>query len=391
MKRKIALALALSICFCGCGKKEEVKEEKAENEKISEENLDTSQDDNSLDISWNNSLEDYDSSMNTVISFEGNGSKQEFELGAPIGIKELDEWDIDNDGDLEYVITGYFANTATEYYTIYAFEEVDDKIVQVFPFDELEEEFGELINCEVSEVRLENGGESGALNAIFVTAFDKWQDDDGPFAYESATGLVYCLDGQWHIKDAQFKTYEKTIEEVAAELVIPDEAEIEYEDWVDTAHTVYRVALQRTEEDSDEYLHLMDYFMCKEDDGSVITVKVDYPSINDSLYSDRYIGAVCDFSAEFVDVTFDGHNDLIISLGRFGAQGAAGYCAYVYEDGKYVYKKSFEEIPNYVLDESNHCITGSSRGNAVTYYDLVYEYIDGEFVNTDTQETVYSE
>jgi hypothetical protein len=135
----------------------------------------------------------------------------------------------------------------------------------------------------------------------------------------------------------------------------------------------------------------MDYFLFQEEDGSVITIKVDYPSSKDSMYSDRYVGAVCDFSAEYVDVTFDGHKDLVISLGNFGAQGAAGNCAYVYEDGNYVYKKSFEAIPNYVIDAANHCITGSSRGNAVTYYDYVYEYIDGEFVNTDTQETVYSE
>ena len=48
-------------------------------------------------------------------------------------------------------------------------------------------------------------------------------------------------------------------------------------------------------------------------------------------------------------------------------------------------------IPNCEIDETNQCITGSSRGNAATYYDYVFEYIDGEFVNTDTQETVYDE
>ena len=133
----------------------------------------------------------------------------------------------------------------------------------------------------------------------------------------------------------------------------------------------------------------MDYFLFQEEDGSVITIKVDYPSKGDDLDSDRYVGDICDFEAEFVDVTFDGHKDLVISLGNFGVQGAAGHCVYVYEDGDYVYKKSFEDIPNYAIDEVNQCITGSSRGNAVTYYDYVYEYKDGDFVNTDTQETVY--
>lgn len=386
-----------SLAFSGCKQEDDVQDNnKLEQSKIEDNNVSNITKEIS-NVSWSFDSNDEDknySGENTVITFDfSDGTSQEFDLNVPCSVDSMEMLDIDNDGADDYVFQCYFPNTALEYNLIFAYSFKDDKLDQIFPFTQLSEETGNsLLYCELNEIEVPSDSENdNIVNAIQVATVDKTTITDGPLTYKSYTATAYCLGGQWYIKDVQYKTYDKSIDEVAAELDVPDGAEIEYEDWVDSEHNVYRVALQRTEEDPDEYLHLMDYFLFQEEDGSVITTKVDYPSKNDSLYSDRYIGAVCEFDAELVDVTFDGHKDLVISLGNFGAQGASGHCAYVYEDGEYIYKKSFEEIPNYVIDEPNHCITGSSRGNAVTYYDYVYEYIDGEFVNTDTQETVYDD
>ena len=360
-----------------------------------EDNNDSNSTKEISNVSWSFDSKDEDKDYtgeNTFITFDfSDGTSQEFELNVPCSVDSMEMLDIDNDGKDDYVFQCYFPNTATEYNLIYAYSFNHGELDQIFPFTQLCEEAGDsLLYCEQKEIEVPSDYENdNIVNAIQVSVIDKAFIIDTSTAYKSYTATAYCLDGQWYIKDACYKTYDKSLEEVDAELNVPDGAEIEYEDWVDAEHTVYRVALQRTEEDSDEYLHLMDYFLFQEEDGSVITIKVDYPSKDDGLDSDRYVGDVCDFDAEFVDVTFDGHKDLVISLGNFGAQGAAGHCVYVYEDGDYVYKKSFEDIPNYAIDEVNQCITGSSRGNAVTYYDYVYEYKDGDFVNTDTQETVY--
>ena len=62
-------------------------------------------------------------------------------------------------------------------------------------------------------------------------------------------------------------------------------------------------------------------------------------------------------------------------------------CAYVYEDGEYVYKKSFENIPNYMIDQYAKCIYGWKTGYLKDYgYNQKYEYIDGEFVLTEESE-----
>lgn len=389
--------ICCSLVFSACKQEDKGQDNtKLEQSKI-EDNNDSNSKKEISNVSWSFDSKDEDKNYtgeNTVITFDfSDGTSQEFELDVPCSVDSMEMLDIDNDGIDDYVFQCYFPNTALEFNLIYAYSFNDGELNQIFPFTQLCEEAGDsLLDCEQKEIAVPSDYEKdNIVNAIQVSAIGKSFIIDTPKAYKSYTATAYCLDGQWYIKDACYKTYDKSFEEVAAELDIPDGAEIEYEDWVDAEHNVYRVALQRTEEDSDEYLHLMDYFLFQEEDGSVITIKVDYPSKDDDLDSNRYVGDVCDFDAEFVDVTFDGHKDLIISLGNFGAQGAAGHCAYVYEDGYYVYKKSFEDIPNYAIDEVNQCITGSSRGNAVTYYDYVYEYIDGDFVNTDTQETVYDE
>lgn len=157
-------------------------------------------------------------------------------------------------------------------------------------------------------------------------------------------------------------------------LLLDSDRIVEYGQWIDDNQSVYRISVGRTEEIDDEYSHLEDYFFIKSSDG-VKYFKVDYPSKNDPIDSDRYVCDACDFTAYFEDVTFDGENDIVISLGHQGASGTEVHCAYVYIDGEYVYTKSFEEIPNYQIDNDNKCIVGEYDGEE-------YKYIfqNGEFV-----------
>ncbi len=172
-----------------------------------------------------------------------------------------------------------------------------------------------------------------------------------------------------------YYSHDEEIDAAIKEYVeLDDSKRIEYCEWLDEEHSVYRISVGRTEEIEDEYSHLEDYFFARTSD-DVKYFKVDYPSKNDPIDSDRYVCDACDFTAYFEDITFDGENDIVISLGHQGASGTEVHCAYVYVDGEYVYTKSFEEIPNYQIDNDNKCIVGEYDGEE-------YKYIfqNGEFV-----------
>ena len=79
-------------------------------------------------------------------------------------------------------------------------------------------------------------------------------------------------------------------------------------------------------------------------------------SKKDDIKSDRYTYDDCDFQAEYVDITFDGKKDIVISLGYEETSGNMVHCAYVNDGGDFVYVKSFEEIPNYSInyEEMSH-------------------------------------
>ena len=137
----------------------------------------------------------------------------------------------------------------------------------------------------------------------------------------------------------------------------------------------YHFSLQRPYDKEGEYRHFYDGFFI---DGNYIGVF--YASKSDDMDSERYVWDACDFEADLVDVTFDGNKDLLISLGHSGVHGELVYCAYVYEDGQYVYKKSFEKICNYSLDPENKTIKSTWYSNAATTGEATYIYENGEFV-----------
>ncbi len=157
------------------------------------------------------------------------------------------------------------------------------------------------------------------------------------------------------LKDYIFETIE-----------LSDDKEIEYQEWLNADKTCYRVAIEYKEEQDDIYKHSEDYFFFLTGD-DIDYIYVDYS--NASVEDDRYVWNACDFQAYFEDVTFDGNQDLIISLGHSGSGGDLVYCAYVYKDGKYIYTKSFETIVNYTIDNHNKSIVCTDNSGKVFRYD----------------------
>lgn len=149
---------------------------------------------------------------------------------------------------------------------------------------------------------------------------------------------------------------------------------IEAESYIDSEEECYRVSIGRKESVEGEYDHVKDCFFVNVD-GKEISFEVEYPSKTASMDTDRYVFDACDFEAEYVDVTFDGQKDVVISLGHVGASGDMAHCVYVYEDGEFVYVKSFENIPNYSINEEEKCIEGVVNGEKTKY-----TYSDKEFV-----------
>jgi len=146
--------------------------------------------------------------------------------------------------------------------------------------------------------------------------------------------------------------------------------EIEYFEWVGDGEHCLRVGICYEEEQEDAYQHKEDYWFFYDEQGNFVQVlHEDYEGI--------HIGSGCDFDAHFEDVTFDGYEDLIVSVGD--GRYERYYTAYVYENGNYVYKKSFEQIPTYKVDAENKIITGEmGPAHDTTYYTFGYE--NGEFI-----------
>lgn len=167
---------------------------------------------------------------------------------------------------------------------------------------------------------------------------------------------------------------EEILNAIETECTISASEDIEYTGWVDDDKNVFRIALKRHTPVENEYVHLKDYFIIKKD--GVQTLLVDYSS---DLDGDRHVFDACDFCAEYIDVNFDNNKDLVISLGHEGPHAYKKYCAYLYEEGEYQYEKSFEEIPNFEINNEEKVIIGSYISGGESYY-IKYMYQDGAFV-----------
>lgn len=168
-------------------------------------------------------------------------------------------------------------------------------------------------------------------------------------------------------------TLSDTIEKTVS---IHEGEQLEKAEWIEK-NIVYRVAVERSEDVVNKYRHLRDYiYVLKDHD--IKMIEVTYPEDND-WKGDRYVWSNCSFDVIYEDVTFDGNKDILVSLGEAGNSAILKYCAYVYLDGEYIYKKAFEEIGNFKANADKKIIEGWYTGEAHNDH-YIYEYVDGDFV-----------
>ena len=159
-------------------------------------------------------------------------------------------------------------------------------------------------------------------------------------------------------------------EEIYKKTEIKQNNKISSYEWVDDEHTCFRVRLDyenKPEDVVDNYSG--DYFFI------INNGKVQQVIFSD--YSDKNISSSGEHNAYFEDVTFDSDKDLIVGL-RCGTANCFSR-AYIFNDGKYEYTPSFEEIPNYKINNENSEILGFSKDSACNYTYYHYNYVNTKF------------
>lgn len=73
-----------------------------------------------------------------------------------------------------------------------------------------------------------------------------------------------------------------------------------------------------------------------------------------------------------LDINFDGNSDLVIPMER--PASAAYFIAYVYdtENNEFVYAPSFENLPNFIIDNENERILAKRTASQITSYSMSY-------------------
>lgn len=204
-------------------------------------------------------------------------------------------------------------------------------------------------------------------NNVYVFK-DMW--DDGIPRIDGSFERVY----KETIEDEAFKAYVDGIATISGEETITDSY------WV-ADDVIYRVFIMPDDSGSyEESEKIRDYFFIYGDKPSYF--QVTYPSFNESPRSDRYLWECCDFSAEYRDVNFDGHKDIVIFLGYGGTSAATVHCAYLYKNGKYVYCESFEDILSYSVNYKEKYL-GGWFFDGPYYYEQKAVYKNGEFIVED--------
>ncbi len=173
-------------------------------------------------------------------------------------------------------------------------------------------------------------------------------------------------------------------------IILDKSTELESYEWIN--EEILRVRVKYQEQLENAYLHKEDYFFFFEDEELVQTLYVDYPTKDyENIDKDRYVGDACNFEAHMEDVTFDGNEDLIISLGHFGVHGTEGSCAYIYTTEGYLYEPTFEDIPAYETDEENQVIKGCNVDSASGKSEYIYVYENNQFVQKEHTTYLYDE
>ena len=83
------------------------------------------------------------------------------------------------------------------------------------------------------------------------------------------------------------------------------------------------------------------------------------------------------------DINFDGANDILLWLGHFGNQGLIRYACYLQTNDGFIICPSFTKIMNPAVDTEGKVILSSWRNMAVSHSWAIYDYINGEYVETE--------
>lgn len=146
-------------------------------------------------------------------------------------------------------------------------------------------------------------------------------------------------------------------------------------EWVPSEqYQCLRIMTDYIEQPEDAYQHKADYFIFYDDSKENI---IDMLYIN---YTDKWLGSANDFKSYMTDITFDGREDLIISLGDSGASSM--YCAYINSDTGFRYEPAYSDIPSPKVNYENKTIEGWCRNSAISYTDFIYIYSNGQFICT---------
>ena len=137
-----------------------------------------------------------------------NGSVQTFETDIPFAVEELQMVDLSNDGTDDYVIVGYFANTAAEYQIIYAYTFEDGQVSQLFPVSGIDGvDDDELYDCQITEVIIDYSTDE-TVNGLELTSYGKVEG----MAYTDSRKQIYYKDGDWNLEyDFTYDEYEVVI------------------------------------------------------------------------------------------------------------------------------------------------------------------------------------
>ncbi len=144
-------------------------------------------------------------------------------------------------------------------------------------------------------------------------------------------------------------------------------------EWVPSEqYQCLRIMIDYIEQPEDAYQHKADYFIFYDDSKENI---MDMLYIN---YTDKRLGSGNDFESYMTDITFDGSEDLIISLGDSGASSM--YCAYIHSDTGFRYEPTYSDIPSPKINYENKTIKGWCSDSLISYTDFIYIYSNGQFV-----------
>lgn len=94
---------------------------------------------------------------------------------------------------------------------------------------------------------------------------------------------------------------------------------------------------------------------------------------------------------ELQDVNFDGHNDILVTLGYYGNQATAYKDCFIYDPAgdKYDHCPSFSKIESPMADDQRQFIYSESRSSANEYVFRKYQFQKGRFVKLYEQPMHY--